>query len=126
MKFLKPILVVTAAAFALNVQAQTLAGLFGDVKPTSAELQLVVKGHGKGAAFLNVTDFAGSSTAGVFNSGDFADKPVKFTATVEGSRLKIKTGTGYQMTAELKKQVEGTFTGDFTGDFSGSVTLKLK
>ncbi len=121
-----------SAAFslaALNTTAalaQNLSDIFGETKPSSADLQLDVKGHGKGGAFLNVKEFAGSKVSGVFNSGIFVDNPVNFTATVDGNKLQIKTSKGHTVLAMLKKQADGTYLGDFTGDFSGSVKLVMK
>jgi hypothetical protein len=122
----KTIFALIFASAAFSVCAQTLASFFGDAKPNSANLELDVKGHGRGSAYLNVKEFGGSKASGVFNSGAFADKPVSFTATVEGSKFLIKTDHGNTIEASLKKQADGSYMGEFSGDFSGTVKLTLK
>jgi hypothetical protein len=126
MTAIKSILAITAVAFSLGSQAQNLASVFGAVKPAAADLQLTVNGHGSGGAYLSVKEFGGKQVTGEFNSGFFADKPIGFSAVVDGNTLKIKTAQGHNIQADLKKQEDGSFTGNFSGDFSGTAKLVLK
>jgi hypothetical protein len=126
MTIFKSIFAALAVFFVTALSAQTTTDIFAGMKPSGADLKLEVNGHGSGSAYLNVRNFDPKMISGTFNSSAFADKAVRFTASVEGSKISIKTDNGYKVEADLKKQDDGSFMGQFTGDFSGTVKLTLK